>query len=202
TSLELRLQSDFEGPLNFNIGALSYDVERETHTFVSTNATTLFLTAGGAGYCATLGLPAGCVYFDENPTPDYSGHQYFDTWTPYQLESTALFAEVYYDMADDLKLTVGLRYTDDEKERVARNQLLLNPVGAGGVGTGGYPPGASRLDQVDFQETTGRIVLDWMPDLAFSESTLIYGSFSRGYKSGGFNSPEAGMSAITPYEPE
>lgn len=49
--------------------------------------------------------------------------------------------------------------------------------------------------------STGRLVLDWMPETSFSDSTLVYASYSRGYKSGGFNSPEQGVS-FPPYEPE
>ncbi|MGQ9427468.1 TonB-dependent receptor [Gilvimarinus sp. F26214L] len=206
-SWELRLQSDFAGPLNFNLGYLSFDVERDQHTWVSTNATSLYLTADDAGWCATvvdgLPLPPGCVYFDNNPVPDYSGHQYFDTWTPYQLDSQALFGEVYADLSDTLKLTAGLRYTDDQKERTAYSVQLLSPLGAGGIGTGGYPESAIRDDEVEFQEYTGRVVLDWMPDTSFSESTLVYASYSRGYKSGGFNSPEKeGIDTFQPYKPE
>jgi outer membrane receptor protein involved in Fe transport len=33
------------------------------------------------------------------------------------------------------------------------------------------------------------VVLDWMPDLESTDSTLVYASYSRGYKGGGFNPP-------------
>lgn len=202
TSLELRLQSSFDGPFNFNVGVLNYEVERDTHTFVSTNTTTLYLATGK--YCQSLGLglTPDCLYHDPKPKPDYTGHQYFDTWTPYELKSNALFAETYYDISDTLKLTTGIRYTDDDKRRVRMGQLLLNPVGENGIGTPGYPPGSAKIDEVDFQEWTGRIVLDWMPDLAFTDSTLVYGSFSRGYKAGGFNTPESDGTAVPPYKSE
>lgn len=198
-SFELRLQSNFAGPLNFNVGALSLDVERDTHTWVSTNTTTLYLAATT---CAT-GIADCDVYHDQNPEPDYTGHQYFDTWTPYELKSRALFGELYTDLTDELKLTTGLRYTDDTKERTALTVQLLSPTGANGVGTGGYPDAAIREDEVDFQEYTGRLVLDWTPEVGFTESTLVYGSYSKGYKSGGFNSPEkAGVDTFIPYKPE
>ncbi|MEM8617360.1 MAG: TonB-dependent receptor, partial [Pseudomonadota bacterium] len=41
-----------------------------------------------------------------------------------------------------------------------------------------------------FQEVTGRIGFDWSPDLNFSEDTLIYGFYSKGYKGGGMNPPQ------------
>lgn len=199
TSLELRLQSSFDGPFNFNLGVLNYEVERDTHTFVSTNTTTLYLAATT---CAATGIENCAIYHDPNPKPDYTGHQYFDTWTPYELSSNALFAETYYDISDTLKLTTGIRYTEDDKQRVRMGQLLLNPYGENGIGTPGYPPGSAKVDKVDFQEYTGRIVLDWMPDLAFTDSTLVYGSFSRGYKAGGFNSPMSDGTAVAPYKSE
>lgn len=197
-SLELRLQSDYAGPLNFNVGVLGMEVERDNHVWVSTNATTLYVmqvTCGGSH----IGCP---IYFDTNEKPDYSGHQYFDTYTPYELRSNAIFGEIYYDISDELKLTAGLRYTEDTKERIELTPQLLSPVGAGGVGTGGYPASATRYDKVEFEEYTGRIVLDWMPEVDFTDSTLLYASYARGYKSGGFNSPDQLVSSAQPYLPE
>jgi outer membrane receptor protein involved in Fe transport len=40
-------------------------------------------------------------------------------------------------------------------------------------------------DKVDFQETTGRVGVDWQ----WSDSSMVYGFFTRGYKPGGFNPP-------------
>jgi len=37
----------------------------------------------------------------------------------------------------------------------------------------------------DWEAVSGRVVLDWQ----FSDNTLLYGSFARGYKPGGFNGP-------------
>ncbi|GAB1261120.1 TonB-dependent receptor [Aurantivibrio plasticivorans] len=207
TSLELRLQSALDGPINFNLGFLDFQVDRETHTWVSTNTTTIFVTAT---QCPGGVVSAACaLYYDQNATPDYSGHQYFDTYTPYELDSQALFGELYWDITDTVKFTAGLRYTDDDKRRIAYTPALLNPQGAdldndgiGDDGAPGYAPENTRNDQVDFQATTGRFVLDWMPETSFTDSTLVYGSFSRGYKSGGFNSPDVGQTTNGQYDPE
>lgn len=197
-SIELRLQSDYAGPLNFNVGMLDMKVERDNHVFVSTNATTLYVMQAVCG-----GSHIGCpIYFDTNEKPDYSGHQYFDTYTPYELNSQAFFGEIYYDISDELKLTAGLRYTEDTKERIELTPQLLAVEGANGPGTGGYPADAMRYDKVEFEEYTGRIVLDWMPQVSFTDSTLLYASYARGYKSGGFNSPDQLVSSAEPYLPE
>ncbi|MBO6695522.1 MAG: TonB-dependent receptor, partial [Henriciella sp.] len=39
-------------------------------------------------------------------------------------------------------------------------------------------------------ETTGRIGVDWAPDLSWSEDSLFYAFYSRGYKGGGINPPQ------------
>ncbi|GAB3285626.1 TonB-dependent receptor [Parahaliea aestuarii] len=198
-SVELRLQSDYDGPLNFNLGAFYFDVERENVTFVSTNSTSLFAQASG--------LP---LYFDENPDPaqsGYDGHQYLAVKVPYELESQALFGELYWQAANDIKITLGLRYTDDTKRSDDVPALLFQPLGADGIGTAGHPPsgpGSITRREVSFDEWTGRLVLDWTPDLSFTEQTLVYASYSRGYKAGGFNPPDEpnNPDSFEPYLPE
>lgn len=196
---ELRLQSDFDGPVNFNLGAFYFDVERENILFIATNSTSLFAQASGAP-----------LYFDTNADPsvnDYDGHQYFVSRTPYELDSKAFFGELYWDISDQLKFTAGLRHTTDKKSTDITPVLLFVFEGANGIGTAGHPtsgPSSIRPQSVEFREWTGRLVLDWMPDLGFTEETLIYASYSPGYKAGGFNSPDDpnDSQTFTPYEPE
>ncbi len=198
-SAELRLQSDYEGDWNFNLGAFYFDVERYNVTFVSTNSTSLFARASG--------LP---LYFDENPNPadsGYDGHQYLAVKVPYELESQALFGELYWQATPTVKVTAGLRYTDDQKRSDDVPALLFQPLGEDGIGTPGNPPigpGSITQREVTFKEWTGRLVVDWMPDMSFSEQTLVYASYSRGYKAGGFNPPDEpnNPNSFEPYQPE
>ena len=53
----------------------------------------------------------------------------------------------------------------------------------------GYPITGTVNQQWD--ELTGRVVTNWTPKLDFTDQTLIYGSYSRGYKAGGANPPGA-----------
>lgn len=99
--------------------------------------------------------------------------------------SYAAFAQGTYDISESVAVTLGLRYTDDEKEGTNEN-ILFGPLFIDEVGT-------------DSQETTGKIAVDWK----FSDSSLLYASFARGYKSGGINQVaivSAGREAI--YDPE
>ena len=44
------------------------------------------------------------------------------------------------------------------------------------------------MDQ-QWDALTGRAALNWTPKLAFTDQTLIYGSYAHGYKAGGANPP-------------
>ena len=39
--------------------------------------------------------------------------QFLSDTAEYTIESTAIFGEVYYNLTDTLKVTLGLRYTED-----------------------------------------------------------------------------------------
>jgi iron complex outermembrane recepter protein len=127
-----------------------------------------------------LGL--GCAYVDPNPLAqiDGQGHNYFRSQNPYSLKSWAAFGEVYYQLAPDLKLTGGLRYTDDKKsfDFIPSWTLVLGE---------GYPT-LRTVDQ-EWRELTGRAVVNWTPKLDFTDQTLVYGSYAHGYKGGGANPP-------------
>ena len=116
------------------------------------------------------------------------GSGYVDTWTPAnrtfgavskfdtrlgQVKSYAVFGEAYVDLTQNLKLTGGLRYTHDEKHiETASGTFALNPY---------------FISDAEFDKVTGRAILNWNPTVSFTEDTNIYVSFSRGFKSGGFN---------------
>ncbi len=124
------------------------------------------------------------MYIDPNPLTslDNEGHNYFLSQNPYTLNSYAGFGEAYYNVTPDLKLTGGLRWTDDQKHFVDIPSELL---------TAGYGyPIYGTVDQ-DWKEFTGRFAANWTPKLDFTDQTLLYASFAHGYKAGGANPPGA-----------
>lgn len=116
-----------------------------------------------------------------------------------------MFGEVYYDiLPDELKFTLGARFTDDHKsesDRIAfvsglipigsqnENQALAALVQQGQVDFDPFTPGQQTFQnlQKSFDKWTGRAVLNWTPKLDFTDQTTVYASYSRGYKAGGFN---------------
>jgi outer membrane receptor protein involved in Fe transport len=211
---ELRVQSSYEGRFNFSAGANYTHFKTQDDYYVMSNLFTAlamikpFNESGNQTECAYLSFMglfgargtapiknSYCSYIDPNPVEsiDGEGHNYFRSSNPYGLESWAAFGEAYYNVTPDVKLTGGLRYTRDRKVFTpVPTQLLLSPtlLAGGYVGTG-YPADPD-IKQV-WGEWTGRFVADWSPQLSFTDQTLIYASFSHGYKAGGANPPSPGF---------
>ncbi len=127
-----------------------------------------------------------CGYIDPNPIGklDNQGHNYFLSQNPYTLNSYAGFGEAYYNVARDLKLTGGIRWTEDKKHFLDIPSELL-------VAGYGYPVTAV-VDQ-EWNQLTGRLAVNWTPKLDFTDQTLVYGSYAHGYKAGGANPPGAAL---------
>jgi iron complex outermembrane recepter protein len=216
-SQEFRLSSNFSGPLNFSVGGNYMHYETEENYYVFINALTLFNvdamnTKGGLyvpgvsdnsqclpgpdnthtpGYQNPNPIAGGgqpttgtCSYIDPNPITSLNneGHNYFLSQNPYTLNSYAGFGEVYYNVTSDLKLTGGLRWTEDQKHFVDIPSEVI---------TGGYGYYITDVVNQQWSKLTGRAVVNWTPKLDFTDQTLIYGSYSRGYKAGGANPPGA-----------
>jgi len=206
-SQEFRLSSNFSGPFNFSVGGnyLHYEIDESYYVFI--NALTLLAStvqqtplppwqSGVSDNHECLGGyyhadPAAetldafrCAYIDPNPITSLNGngHNYFRSHNPYVLNSYAGFGEAYYNITRDLKLTGGLRWTDDRKHfPMIPSMLLVQDWG-------------SYVQQVvdqSWSEFTGRAAVNWSPKLAFTDQTLVYGSFAHGYKAGGANPPGA-----------
>jgi outer membrane receptor protein involved in Fe transport len=202
-SQELRLQSNFDGPFNFNIGAIYLDYQSDGDYYVMGNTLTAAMQV--QNNLPAIATVTGCsvvtpCFIDPNETPNRSGRNYYDNTGAYHLKSRAAFGEVYWQLTDTLRLTGGLRYTHDRKRSENRSVVL----GAPGQG---IPLNATTpYLQAEFKETTGRFNIDWKPDLGFTDETLLYFSYSRGYKAGGMNpacSPTVFASCPSPtFEPE
>ncbi len=204
-SQEFRLASDFEGPLNFSVGGNYLHYETQENYYVFINTLTLFSavqwgqnwTPGDVSTeeCITRynypdpqnpispGLPCH-GWIDPNPLTslDRNGHNYFLSQNPYVLNSYAGFGEVYYNVRPDLKLIGGLRWTDDKKHFIDIPSEILEA---------GYGYPASGVVDQEWREWTGRFTANWTPKLDFTDQTLVYASYARGYKAGGANPPGA-----------
>lgn len=186
-SQELRLQSDFDGRLNFSVGANYLRFEGVNDYYLFFNILSLMAEAyfnAGRPYDPNYG-PG--VPVDTNPFERVTGdgHNYFRNLNPYDLESKSVFGELYLQATDSLKLTAGLRYTDDRKRFTPWPSHLLVSNSRGSY----YGPQADV--ELGWSEITGRLGLDWKVELPFTDETMVYAFLSRGYKGGGMNPPPA-----------
>lgn len=79
-------------------------------------------------------------------------------------------------------------------------------IAAGHCATTAQPLGPNdvwQLNSVTYRKWTGRFVADWTPKLDFTNYTLLYASYARGYKAGGFNPGiQPGLGVPASYGPE
>ena len=188
-SVEGILTTQFDGPFNFLLGGIYLDTKLPENSYYVNGFGIDYVTGVlGAATALGSGLPAG-----------YLGTPFFRNNTDETtLKSYGIFGEAYWNVTDTIKVTAGLRYNNDKKFVRARSTLasFFVPFGTANafdspfVGSFDADPGiaGNQLFQernVSFGEFTGRFVVDWQ----VSDSSLIYASYSRGYKSGGINPP-------------
>lgn len=175
---EVRFASDFGGPFDFVAGGF--------HQRDDTN----FCVAQVLGF---LDLASG-------PLPFGSWNQ-----TPYVLcnaqeaRSTAVFVEGAYKITPELTFTAGGRYTWERKRWLGRQQVFIPQL------NGGFDPTIRINDALDANvydfpanvievtdsanEPTWRASLAWQATPDF----FAYGTYSRGFKAGGFNDQIGGF---------
>jgi iron complex outermembrane recepter protein len=108
---------------------------------------------------------------DGFPLPPFVGRSAFDLTQ--DTDSYAAFGQLTWHIMDNLRTTVGLRYTNDEKDLEFSR-----------VTTGALPfPTYSLKDSRDDSDVTPSINVQY--DLG--DNTMLYASFSQGFKSGGFD---------------
>jgi len=98
-------------------------------------------------------------------------------------ESVAFFGDFNWAFADRFRLSFGGRWTQDKK------QLTNSFKQTGLVGSG----------DAKFSKFTPKVGIDFRPN----DDVMLYASWSRGYRSGGFSSRAAtSTTASTPFQPE
>ncbi|MGE5501723.1 MAG: TonB-dependent receptor, partial [Ignavibacteriales bacterium] len=224
-SQEVRLQSNSGGALDFSVGAnytrfsvlVDYYIMYNMFSAMAVlppfnqtpDITRCYLPRGfgASGFDYSVGVPiddptGGCPYIDPNPVESINGdgHNYFRSKNPYKLNSSAAFGEIYWKITQDMKLTAGLRYTDDKKVFTPVPSQILAGTFVTSLGTvnRGYPE-KPKIKQ-HWGEFTGRLGVEYKPDLSFTDQTMVYGFYSRGYKGGGANPPSPGFPTQEEFE--
>jgi iron complex outermembrane receptor protein len=159
-SQELRIASDYDGLFNFLLGAYYFDETRVGRVIITSPA----LALGQQNF----GLEADAEFFHVQSDPATN-------------KSLALFGEGYFDFNEQTRLTLGLRYTNDEKS-IRQKQNFFIFVDTGWTET-----------ENDWQELTGKVTLEH----ALNDDSMVFATLAKGYKAGGVN-----PGAPTDFDPE
>jgi iron complex outermembrane receptor protein len=158
--------------------------------------------SGGAD--SPLFWQVGLFYFEEkngpldsgliNRTGPFAGRYLIHFLYDVKTESKAAFGQIAWNVTDAIKLSAGMRYTEDEKTRTGEANLDLQ------VASGGFlppiiitTPGNGHIKD---SKPTYHAGIDWQ----VTDDSLLYLKYDTGYKSGGFNSN--GSAPSVPYGPE
>ena len=123
----------------------------------------------------------------------------FDAYTAgdVRTETSSVFADFTYDFTPQLSLSVGGRYTwDQRKSFIYKASLLGGPLFGATSEFGGNPTlnlGASTnfRGEANFKRFTPRASLSFKPN----DNHMFYASYSEGFKGGGFDPRGSGTSA-------
>jgi iron complex outermembrane receptor protein len=182
---EIQAVSKGDGPLKWVLGAFYY---KEDSNELRTNVIDRFDTDSN-GFTGLTGDQAQPLVIQYSKTRNHA-----DSW--------AVYGQADYNLTDTLQIEAGLRYTRDRKDYFSGADTVLSDGSTRSVPTGGgrfttFP----LLNQVFFDNTkgtswskvTGKLGLNYR----LNDDALLYGSYSRGYKAGGYAAKQGAF-----YDPE
>lgn len=115
------------------------------------------------------------------------------------VDGWAVFSQADWILTDKLTFTTGLRYLEENRSIVRRSESF-DPYGTSAVDRI-FPdlPIIRGKETISAEKVTWRLGMDFRP----TDSTLLYGSISEGYKSGGFDgSGITSLAALKPFNGE
>jgi len=180
TQFEARIASDLSGPFNFVAGGF---YQKDETTFAVSQVLGFVDMTLDSG--AIFGDP---LYFNNNPQVLANAQD---------AEAMAVYADGTYQINEQWSLGAGFRYTREEKQWTGRNQVFIQALDGGfdpsftwrelgepinAADFSRWPTGVVK-DSETWNEPTYRITLSYEP----SDSMYLYGTYSHGFKSGGYN---------------
>lgn len=217
---DLRMTSDLEGPFNFIAGAYYAEEEVEAPVNIPLFTDVDFNVDGVLNWedCAeplAVALGAGALTPEGAATEavlgglglslaDFAGsgcqlrNSYEQTRT-----SVAAYFDGRYDLSDAMTLRFGIRYTEDETEL---DDYEASYYGSDNVNVSQLLAAQPNISQATLpedsftdREWSGKLGLDY----TLEGGTLLYTSYSRGYRSGAFNGQAFNdPSETVPVDPE
>ncbi|ERL46410.1 trans-aconitate 2-methyltransferase protein [Candidatus Micropelagos thuwalensis] len=172
-SVEARLASNSDGPLQWQAGVYYLDIDREV----------------GVSLGADLGQGVLYSLYNGPTSVNPTSQLYHDDFTT---EVTAIFASIDYEASENLNLGFAIRYDEEDREVDNLVPLVADPITGGALNPGQDVDGDGVLtaipsDSETYDELQPKISMNY----AVNDETNIYANAGIGFKSGGFNNSGA-----------
>lgn len=161
-SQEVRLSSDFDGPLNFTLGGY---YEKSDFT-------------------GEVNVMVGLVGIGLFPDPRTGSYHSGTRISNNHNRTTSFFGQARYDLTDTLELAGGLRWTHETKRARSINRFVNQ---AFPLKDAFFIPENVPIDgRLKDNNVSPEVTVSWKatPDI------LVFGAYKTGYKSGGFANPQ------------
>ena len=166
---EIRLASNGDGPLSWQVGGYALHIDRSVGVSLGADL--------GSGILPTLYNAPG----SSNPTSQLYSDKF-------KTDVYAAFGSADYDVSDALKISAALRY--DVEDRNVSNLVpnVSDPITGAKINPGLPATGLIPDKNGTFKQLQPKISLSWKPS---GGDTNIYANWGIGFKSGGFNNQGA-----------
>lgn len=211
-SHEFNLASTYEGPIQYLAGVYAYN--EGSNDYLANQYNPNQPQYANVRYLDGTAAPTGCPIVKDAPGSggNVTCNSPLTLGTDTVTQTYGAYAQVDWQLTDELKAVGGLRYTLDKKEAYERGRILCfltalcaaqnraDPTAAFDVSALVWNPavvdpsvqGPTTTDAQGFRtrqlvqewdDWTWTLGLDWQP----TTDTLVYGKYTKGYKAGGFN---------------
>lgn len=201
---EARFSSTLDGPFQFTAGAAYFVNDLDFRSVTYAGFVDVPIDLGGCNIVEPSLTPGNCsiIGAGSNDRPNYAD-------VLQDGDAYGIYAELYYDISDDIRLTVGGRYSYEKKRFSKRNGTALAPDELQGwTLTDGDKTTRIALsdnrfalvfdDRNAWDGITFKAVIDYEVD----ESNFLYFSFNQGFKSGSYAETCVSVTSCAPFNEE
>ncbi|RDV06113.1 TonB-dependent receptor [Sphingorhabdus pulchriflava] len=166
---EIRLASNGDGPLSWQVGAYALHIDRSVGVSLGADL--------GSGILPTLYNAPGST----NPTSQLYSDKF-------KTDVYAVFGSADYEVSDSFKIGAALRYDVEDRNVSNRVPNVNDPITGTKINPGLPTTGTIPDKNATFKQIQPKISLSWKPG---GGDTNIYANWGIGFKSGGFNNQGA-----------
>lgn len=161
---EIRLASNGNGPLNWQLGAYYLHIDRSTAVSLG----------------ADLGQGIIKNAYNDPSTTNPTSQLYADK---FKTDVYAAFGSADYALSDNFKAGLALRYDIEDRSVSSRVPNVTDPITGGKINPGLPATGSIPDQSKKFEQIEPKVTLSFQPNA----HTNIYANWGIGFKSGGFN---------------